>query len=94
MCGVCSIRMYYPQEPKEPSGCWQTVIITRAILGILLLPLTLIMGSIVLILLTFYALSVHPLLALLVIVSGAVIIVGLARWESRRIARENPPEDQ
>jgi hypothetical protein len=86
--------VYFPQEPKEPSGCVQTIILTRMIIGILLVPMLLILGVIFGVLLTFYALTIHPQLALLTIGIGAAIIVGAARWEARRIAKEMPPPDE
>jgi hypothetical protein len=86
--------MYYPQEPKEPSGCFQTLIITRVILSILLIPLGTIFGAILIISFAFYALTIHPLLALIPIGLGVAIILALIRWESRRVARENPPADR
>jgi hypothetical protein len=85
--------MYYPQAPKEPSGCAQTFTITRMMLGILLVPIALIMGVIFAVLATFYALTIHPLLALLVILVGAAIIIALARWESKRVARESQRDE-
>ena len=85
--------MYYPQSPKEPSGCAQAFTITRAVLEILFIPIVLIFGSILAILFAFYALTIHPLLGLLVVVLGATIIVSLARWESKRAARDIPPPD-
>jgi hypothetical protein len=85
--------MYYPQQPKEPSGCMQTLVITRMIFATLLVPMGLIFGAIIAVLLTFYALSIHPLLALLVIVIAGAVLYALAKWESRRISRNNPPDD-
>jgi hypothetical protein len=85
--------MYYPQAPKEPSGCMQTLLISRIIVGILLIPFLIILGAIAIVLLTFYALSVNPLLALVPVLVGGGIIVGVARWESARIAKEMPPEE-
>jgi hypothetical protein len=85
--------MYYPQDPREPSGCAQTVTITRMMLGILLVPIALIMAAVLAVLLTFYALTVHPLLALLVILLAAATILGLARWESRRAARDTTHDE-
>ena len=81
--------MYYQQKPpKEPSGCMQTIIISRLVMGILFVPILIVIGAILLIMLAFYALSIHPLLALLVVAIGAVIIVAVARWEGRRVEKE------
>jgi hypothetical protein len=72
----------------------QTAIITRMILSILLVPMILILGVIFGVLLAFYALSVHPLLGLLTVVIGAAIVVAIARWEARRVAKEMPQDDE
>jgi hypothetical protein len=86
--------MYYQQKPpKEPSGCIQTIIISRMLFAILLIPILIIIGSMLIILFAFYALTVSPFLALLVIGGGAGIIIGVARWESRRVAREIPKDE-
>ena len=85
--------MYYPQDPKEPSGCVQTIIITRMMLGILLVPVLAIAAVVVGVLLVFYALSVHPLLALGV-VAGVTGLLGVAiRWEMKRVAKETPSDE-
>ncbi|HWO72618.1 MAG TPA: hypothetical protein VNN21_03590 [Dehalococcoidia bacterium] len=81
--------MYYQnQPPKEPSGCLQTLVITRAILGILFVPILLVVGALLLVLAAFYALTISPLLAVAVIAIGGVMILALAKWESRRVAKE------
>ena len=85
--------MYYPKESKEPSGCMQTLVISRVILAILLVPMGIILGAIIAVTLTFYALTVNPLLGLLAIVIGASILIGLAKWELSRVAREQPRDD-
>ena len=85
--------MQYPQSSREPNGCFQTLLISKLIIGMLLVPLALILGAVLALLLTFYALTVHPLLALLVILLCAGGLFGLAKWEHRRIARENPTDD-
>jgi hypothetical protein len=85
--------MYYPHAPKEPSGCVQSLIITRMILGILLVPVGIIFAAILLILLTFLALSINPLLALLTIVIGIGLIAGAGMWEWRRISKDIPKDE-
>ncbi len=88
--------MYYPQQegPSEPSGCFQTLVISRMIIGILLVPIMLIGGAIIAVLVGFYLLSIHPLFALLFILAAAAAMIGVARWEGRRIAKERPPDDR
>ena len=85
--------MQYPQSSREPNGCFQTLIISKLIITMLLVPLFLILGAVLAVLATFYALTVHPLLALLVIALCAGILVGVAKWEQRRVAREIPRDD-
>jgi hypothetical protein len=85
--------MYQVPPPREPNGCIQTIVITGIILRILVVPLGLIVGSLLAVLLSLYAFSVSPLLALGVIVLSAFVMAGIARWESHRISREFPPDD-
>ncbi|HLF76813.1 MAG TPA: hypothetical protein VJB57_04925 [Dehalococcoidia bacterium] len=85
--------MYYPQAPKEPSGCMQAIIISRMIVGILAIPLGLIIGAILAVMLALYALSVHPLLGLSVVAAGILLLLAAVRWESRRVGRDIPRDD-
>ncbi len=85
--------MYYPQEPKEPSGCVQSIVITRMIIGILAIPLGLILGAVLAVLLTLWALSINPLLGLAVIVGGILLLIAVARWESNRLGRDIPRDE-
>jgi hypothetical protein len=71
----------------------QTLVISRLIIGMLLIPMALIIGCVVAVILTFYALAVHPLLALFVIACSVAIIVGLAKWESWRVTKDIPRDD-
>jgi hypothetical protein len=85
--------MYYPQNPKEPSGCMQTLLITRAILGILAVPIGLIFGLIIFVLIGFVALSIHPLLAVLVLLAGGGLAGIAIRIERKRVERDFPTDD-
>jgi hypothetical protein len=86
--------MYFPRAPKEPSGCLQTFLITRAIFGVLAIPLVIIGGALVATLITLYIFTVNPLLALIPLGIGVLGIYALARWEKVRIEKENPPEEE
>ena len=86
--------MYYPQAPKEPGGCSETLLITRIVFGMLLVPFLMVFGAIFAIVLAFYALSVHPLLAVLVFVLCFAAIALVAKWEAARVKAQMPPEDQ
>ena len=85
--------MYYPQQPKEPSGCIQSLIISRMNIQILAIPLALIMGSIFAVLLALYALTISPFLGLAVVVFFVLLLVFLVRWEGDRITRNAPKDD-
>ena len=84
---------YYPHAPKEPGGCAETAIVTRAILGILLIPVAIIVGAIATIIFAFYALTIHPLFGLAVVVGGVLIVIAAAKWESKRAAKDFPPDE-
>ena len=85
--------MYYPQEPKEPGGCVQSIVITRMIIGMLAIPLGLILGAVLAVLLALWALTVHPLLGLAVILGGFLLLLAVARWESNRVGRDIPKDE-
>lgn len=85
--------MYNPRPQKEPSGCLQTLIITRIILQILFVPLMLVAGGIAGVLLFFFALTVNPLLGLLVLVLVGAGLYLLGRWEQNRVPQGPPPND-
>jgi hypothetical protein len=85
--------MYYPQEPKEPSGCMQALVITRVVFGLLAVPVAIIGGAMFTLAMTFYLFTVNPLLALIPLVLGVVGVVVLFRIEQARIAKESLPSD-
>jgi hypothetical protein len=84
--------MYQPRPQKEPSGCLQTLIITRIILQILFLPLMMVAGGIAGVILFFFALTVHPLLGLGVLGLVGVGLYLLGRWETKQEIH-GPPSD-
>jgi hypothetical protein len=85
--------MYNPRPTKEPSGCLQTLIITRIILQILFVPLMLVAGGIAGVIVFFFALTLNPLLGLLVIVLVGVGLYFFGRWETSREPQGPPPSD-
>jgi hypothetical protein len=85
--------MYYPQEPKEPSGCMQTLIITRVIFSLLAVPLAIIGAAMFTLVMTFYLFTVSAPLALIPLLAGVGGVVGLYRWEHARIEKEMGPQD-
>jgi hypothetical protein len=86
--------MYFPRAPKEPSGCFQSLLITRAIFAILAVPLLLIGGALMATLFTLYLFTLDPPLALIPLSIGVLGIYGLARWEKARIEKETPPPEE
>ena len=85
--------MYNPRPTKEPSGCLQTLIITRIILQILFVPMLLVAGGITIVLLFFFALTLNPLLGLLVLAVIGVLLKLLGKWEERRVPQGPPRND-
>ena len=85
--------MYNPRPTKEPSGCLQTLIITRIILQILLVPLLLVAGGIAGVILFFFALTLNPLLGLGVLVLVGIGLYFLGRWEAKHVPEGPRPND-
>ena len=85
--------MYYPQEPKEPSGCMQTLIITRVVFSLLAVPLAIIGAAMFTLVMTFYLFTVNAPLALIPLALGVAGVAGLYRWEQARISKEMGPRD-
>ena len=83
--------MYQPHPQKEPSGCLQTLVITRIILQILAVPMLLIAGGVAAVLLFFFTLSISPILSAFFIVVVGVALYSLGKWEARRTRHEVPP---
>ena len=80
--------MYYEPE-KEPSGCMEFWIITRAVFGVLIWPLLALFAAVGWLVLTLYAFFTAPLLALIPLVLGIGALMLFARWERGRF---RPPE--
>ena len=73
--------MYQPPADDDRAGCLDTLLLTRAALG-MLLPLVLVMVALlVLVVLAFYLFAVHPALALLPVAALVVGVLAYARWE-------------
>ena len=64
-----------PDDEKEPGGCMEALILTRAAFGALAVPLAILFGSVIGLVGVFYFFSIHPLLGL------------LALWGSRLVWR-------
>ena len=77
-----------PDEEKEPGGCMEALILTRAAFGALAIPIAVLIGAILGIVLLFVAFSIHWLAGLLYI---GLIVAGVAvyaRWERKKFPGE------
>jgi hypothetical protein len=83
---------YHPPAPSEPNGCIQTLVISRMIFMILLIPLLLIVSVMFAVMAIFVAYSRHPVLGLFVVSIVAALIYGVVRWERHRVERDLPPD--
>ena len=73
-----------PEPEKEPGGCMEALILTRAAFGALALPVGILFGAILGLVLLIYAFSYSRLLGLLIIAVLIGGIVAYARWERRK----------
>jgi hypothetical protein len=85
--------MYQVPPPKEPNGCLQTLVITRIIAQILLVPMLLIFGGVICVVAALYAFAASPLLGLGIIIVTIIVLTALSRWEYTRVKRDLPPPD-
>lgn len=81
--------MYEPQRAEGPSGCLDTLVLTRAAFAVLLPPLLAILAVLGGVTAAVVLLAVHPALALLPIAGLGVGIYLFARWER---GRSRPPD--
>jgi hypothetical protein len=86
--------MYQVPPPKEPNGCLQTLVISRIIAQILLVPMLLIIGGIAGVVIALYAFTTNPLLGVGFILLVMGTLTALASWEYRRVKRDLPPMDE
>jgi uncharacterized membrane protein len=73
-----------PQRQKEPAGCLEVLVLTRAAFGVLLWPLVALVLALVALFLVVYLFTVSPPLALIPIAGIIVGVLVFARWEQRR----------
>ena len=81
--------MYEPPRQREPAGCRETFVLTRAAFGVLLPPLLAVLAVLGALTAALVLFAVHPALALLPIAALIMGIVLFARWERRRF---RPPD--
>jgi hypothetical protein len=72
------------ESQREPSGCMEIYVLTRAAFGILIWPMLALFAVLGMLMLAFVLFSVHPALALLPIAAIILGVVLFARWEQKR----------
>ena len=90
---ACNVGYYIPKEQKEPGGCMQSLILTRAVFSILFVPLLILLGALFALIVTLYAFTISPPLALVPIGIGGGAIYLLYRFEQKRVESEMPRDD-
>jgi hypothetical protein len=80
-----------PEPEKEPGGCMEALVLTRAAFAALALPVGILLGVIAGIVLIFVLFSVHWILGLLALGAIAAGIAWYARWERHRFPGGPPP---
>jgi hypothetical protein len=89
------VGFYYgpsqPEPEKEPGGCMEALILTRAAFATLAIPVMALVGVILAIVLVFVTFSFHWALGVLylAVIAGGVALY--ARWERRRFPGEPGP---
>jgi hypothetical protein len=80
-----------PEPEKEPGGCMEALILTRAAFAALAIPLAVLVGAIGAIVLLFVTFSIHWLLGVLYLGAIGAGIAVYARWERRKFPGEPRP---
>ncbi len=73
-----------PKKEKEPGGCLEVLTISRAVFGILAIPLAVLIGVLLIIVAVVWLFSIFWLLGLLGIAAIAGGIAAYARWERNK----------
>ncbi len=80
---------YYPDpNPKKVNGCLETLVLTKVAFQVLAPPLALLFGSILGLVLIFYAFGTSVWLGLLALGFIGGGIVAFAVWERKRVQRQ------
>ncbi len=79
-----------PEPEKEPGGCLEALLLTRAAFGALALPILILFGAMSGLLGVLFLFSVHVLLGAFALVALGVGIAVYARWERTRF-HSGPP---
>lgn len=80
-----------PEPEKEPGGCMEALILTRAAFAALAIPVLVLVGAIAGIVLLFVAFSMHWIAGVLYLALIAAGIFAYARWERRKFPGEPRP---
>ncbi len=79
--------VYYEQPPDDtdkPPGCLDALFITRAVFGVLLIPILLIMSVVFDVALAFLLYGIHPALGLIPIGVTLAAVWAYARYEQHK----------
>jgi polyferredoxin len=79
-----------PDDREKPPGCFDVLIITRAVFGVLLWPVLAMFAVILDLAATFYLYATHARLALIPIALTAAGIYGFTLWERHHY--KSPPD--
>lgn len=80
-----------PEPEKEPGGCMEALVLTRAAFATLALPVAILVGAILGIILIFVTFSIHWLLGIAYLGLIATGVGAYARWERRKFPGEPRP---
>jgi hypothetical protein len=79
-----------PPSEKEPGGCMEVLVISRAVFAVLAVPMLVLLGIIVTIVALGFLFSVHWALGLLGIAAIGGLAVLYARWERGKFRSTGP----
>jgi hypothetical protein len=79
-----------PASPEERPGCRDTLVITRAVLGVIIPPIAAMLAVLALVMLTIVMFATSPPLALIPLAPLVAAFVLFLRWEH---GRGEPPPD-
>jgi hypothetical protein len=82
-------RSSAPEPEKEPGGCMEALILTRAAFGALAIPMLVLVGAIAGIVLLFVTFSIHWLVGILYLALIGAGIFAYSRWERRKFPGES-----
>lgn len=81
--------MYEPPRQEDAPGCRDTLVLTRAVFAVILLPVLALIVLLGVLGGALFLFSIHPALALLPVAAIVVAIFLFAQWERRNI---RPPD--